>query len=398
LISHEIHTDYELGNITGGAFDWTIDQGLANAEDYYIMLAQDTVFSYSEQFAIGGATKASAIPSADQTQPSATLIASGSLTSVSSASSTNAAVVAVASSSRSLSSSIASSSTAVAAVSASSATAEAQALNGTSLAANAGGNGTETLVGGHVPLGTGGIVGIVMGVIAILIGISTMGIFALVLKMLKKHGPPPPPHDDVEELSSLGPARSMNLGPGGGPNGGAPNYYPKRTNSADSDSSGVLGRGGLNGNPTRPYDDLGSPETLVARRGDEEISLVASATGSGRISPNDRFAAAAGAAHPGQQVNIGGGNNGQEGTSRSPTSVYEHNSSMPVGFAPGEYRYGGNVGGYESGDTDHPPMPPPLQSRPGTGNSDRTLAYGDGGRMLMGGSPPGGGSRLRNQV
>jgi hypothetical protein len=395
------------GNVTGGAFDWTIDNGLSNANDYFIQIVQNFVYTYSPGFEITGAkTPTATLTPAEQ--PNATHKPSNSSASDSAATSD--------ASSGSSASSATSRPVAVP-----SPTAAGQDIGGSALL-SAHGNSTSEFVGGHVKLTTGGIVGIVIGVIAIFIGISTIGIFALVLKMLAKHGPPPPPHDDVEELSSLGPAASMNRGPGGGPDmsgrgnmmrggpGPAPTYYPKRTHSDGSDSSGVLGRtgGGLNSNPLRPYDEMGSPETLVPRRmGSEDITLVSSAAGSGRVSPNDRYAAAGVSSHPahgphhgppphmpgsnhhnphpGQQVPIGGDRQSQDhNENTSPTSIYPptvNGGIIASGFAPGEYRYGGGDGGYNGNGGSL--IPPPLHSQV-SGDSQRTM-YGEQGRNLTGG-------------
>jgi hypothetical protein len=112
-----------------------------------------------------------------------------------------------------------------------------------------------------------------MGVVAICIALSVMGIFALVLHIFKKKGGPPggaAPHDDESTdgtpMTALSDERS--------PSGLSDNYFPKtaammpsgKLSTTSSSSTAALSKQQRSGSASSSNGsnfDLGSPETLV---------------------------------------------------------------------------------------------------------------------------------------
>jgi hypothetical protein len=145
---------------------------------------------------------------------------------------------------------------------AASVTSNTAAANNLTQSANS--QGTPTAVRTKT-LGKSGIVGIVIGVMAICVALSIMGIFALVLKMLKKKGPPPGADDHEASREDDNQLTELNS-----PTDLTDAYFPKHTSmpmgklsvNSTSTSVGKPRTGSASSSNASGY-ELGSPETLV---------------------------------------------------------------------------------------------------------------------------------------
>jgi hypothetical protein len=212
-------------NWTGNAFEWITDQTLFNGIDYGLELTQGQVLVISNRFTISNGTDAAGLTTTPDTLPSNTTGATVSSSPLP-----------------------------------------------TNLTSSANSQATPTTARTKT-LGKSEIVGIVMGVMAICVALSVMGIFALVLKMMKKNGPPPgaDDHEANREMHDDNQPTELNS-----PTDDTDAYFPKHSSmmpmgklSANSTSTNVgkLRTGSASSSNVSGY-EIGSPETLVPPRRD----------------------------------------------------------------------------------------------------------------------------------
>lgn len=164
-------------NLVGSAFEWMTDSSLVNDNDYALELTQTQKIVLSTRFAISNAT---------------TLTAQTSSVPVSS--------------------SLPSSS-----VAANSATASATLVAAT---------------GRSKKLTKAGIVGVVIGVMAIFCGLVPMGVVILALRMMKKKGPPPASRDNEALGDDINGTPLTTITELGSPTGVSESYFPKNLSSS----------------------------------------------------------------------------------------------------------------------------------------------------------------------
>jgi hypothetical protein len=172
---HVENANHHAVCVTGITYTWVTNSTLVNANDYALMLSQNDTFSISTTFAIDGGAATSA-------KPTATLTPSSSASSTMSTSTT-----------------------------ARSSTASSAAATATG-AAGLEDKGDSP----HEKLTTGGIVGVVIGIVALFIMFLALCVFAVATKKLGPDGPPPPEGAGLVEADDQTNLRAMHDDPEAG--------------------------------------------------------------------------------------------------------------------------------------------------------------------------------------
>ncbi|KAF2665886.1 hypothetical protein BT63DRAFT_442241 [Microthyrium microscopicum] len=328
-------------NITDSSYAWQPDKSIANGDNYAIMITQDQQFSVSPQFAIsGGKAAAASTTMATSTKSEAT-------------------------STPTKTSSIESSSS-------SSASATLGALAATN----------SPIVDGHEKITKSGIVGIVIGIVAIGVAIFTFCVLIIASKALAKKGPSSSSSSETGGEAPLNSDRDMTmLHPNdasssrshtpadayfkpNGPNGGEDEH----TLHASSSSS-----------PLKYPSSLNSPETLTNTPMQRAIDA-----DNQSISPQGGWESHAYSVHPGALV-----------------PQYTGETMIgPNGLSTSPQNYPAPAGGFAAGVAEMGTRPDSMViMRPqGTGESSSTVGSARGKERRLSPSSPPVASKLRMEV